>query len=158
MGYWLMKSEPDVFGIDDLIQCPNQQEPWDGIRNYQARNFLRDQVKLGDLVFFYHSSTKVPGVVGIMKVVSKSYPDPLAFNPESSYYDPKSTVEKPRWYCVDVKFVEKFSSIISLTTLKAHPELTDLALVQKGSRLSVMPVSDAEWQTINKLAKSSFYS
>lgn len=151
MNYWLMKSEPDVFGIDDLIQCPDQTEPWNGIRNYQARNFLRDEVKRGDLVFFYHSSTKIPGVAGIMEVVSSAYPDALAFDPNSPYFDPKSTPDNPRWYCVDVKFVEKFHHVIPLTSLKARTELQNFALVKKGSRLSVMPVSAQEWQFILNL-------
>lgn len=152
MRYWLMKSEPDTFSIDDLIKCPHQTEPWDGIRNYQARNFIRDEMTVGDRAFFYHSSTKIVGIVGVMEVVSKPYPDPLAFNPESSYYDPKSSPDNPRWYCVDVKFIEKFPTIIPLSTLKAQESLANLSLLKKGSRLSVMPVSEQEWYAIEALS------
>lgn len=151
VGYWLMKSEPDVFGIDDLQQRPEQTEPWDGVRNYQARNFMRDNFSIGDLAFFYHSSTKIPGIVGIMKVVSQPYPDHLAFNPESKYYDPKSNPDNPRWFCVDMQFVEKFSSIITLATLKEQTFLDNFTLLKKGSRLSVMPVTDTEWKDILEL-------
>ena len=148
MRYWLFKSEPDVFGIDHLAQRPDQTEPWDGVRNYQARNFLRDEVSVGDKVFFYHSSCKTVGIAGIAEVVKAGYPDATQFDPESDYYDPKATPEKPRWQAVDLQFERKLPALIPLDSLKAMPELSELALVRRGSRLSVMPVSDAEWQQI----------
>jgi len=151
MAYWLMKSEPDVFGIDDLKRVG--VEPWDGVRNYQARNMMRDQMKLGDQVFFYHSNTKVPGIVGIMEVVREGYPDDTAYNPESKYYDPKDSPEKPRWYRVDVRYVRHTSRVITLNEMRQDPALQDMPLVRKGNRLSVMPVSEAEWQHILELEK-----
>lgn len=151
MNYWLMKSEPDVFGIDHLAEMPGQTEHWDGVRNYQARNMMRDQMKVGDLVFFYHSNTKVPGIVGIMEVVREGYPDHTAFDPEQKYYDPKSDPEKPRWFMVDVRFVRKLERTISLEELKGRPELEDMALVRKGNRLSIMPVAKEQWDFILSL-------
>ncbi|KAB7628204.1 EVE domain-containing protein [Alkalilimnicola sp. S0819] len=148
MNYWLMKSEPDVFGIDDLAQRPNLTEPWDGVRNYQARNMMRDDMKIGDQVFFYHSNTKVPGIVGIAEVASAPYPDPTQFDPDNQYYDPKSDPDKPRWVLVDVKFVRKLKRNISLQELKERPELADFRLVQRGNRLSIMPVSAEDWDFI----------
>ena len=141
-----MKSEPDVFGIDDLKKV--NVEPWDGVRNYQARNMMRDQMKKGDKVFFYHSNCKVPGIVGIMKIAKEGYPDHTAQNPEGRYYDPKSTAENPRWYMVDVGFVKKFKRTISLEELKQQAALKNMALVRKGNRLSIMPVSEQEWDVI----------
>jgi predicted RNA-binding protein with PUA-like domain len=146
MAYWLMKSEPNAFSIDDLARV--KVEPWDGVRNYQARNMMRDQMHVGDLVFFYHSNCKVPAIVGMMKIVKAGYVDDTAFNPDAKYYDPKSKPDNPRWYRVDVEFVEKFEHEISLQTLKQQAALTDLALVKKGNRLSIMPVSEQEWQHI----------
>lgn len=143
-----MKSEPDVFGIDHLIAMPNKTEHWDGVRNYQARNMMRDDMKKADLVFFYHSNCKVPGIVGIMQVVKESYPDFTSWNPESKYFDPKSTEEKPRWFMVDVKFKRKLKRTISLNELKEMPGLEEMALVQRGNRLSIIPVSKQEWDTI----------
>lgn len=148
MNYWLMKSEPDVFGIDDLRNKPNQTEHWDGVRNYQARNMMRDEMKSGDLVFFYHSNCEMPGIVGIMEVVKEGYPDFSAFDPNDKHYDPKSDPEHPRWIMVDVKYVKTLSRTISLKELKAHPQLADLALVRPGNRLSIMPVSQAQWEFI----------
>ncbi len=148
MNYWLMKSEPDVFGIDDLKAMPNQTEHWDGVRNYQARNMMRDQMKKGDQIFFYHSNCKVPGIVGIMKVVKEGYPDFTSWNPDSKYYDPKSTEENPRWFMVDVKYVRKFKRTISLTELKELPELGEMPLVRKGNRLSINPVTEDQWDFI----------
>ncbi|RFA31252.1 EVE domain-containing protein [Alkalilimnicola ehrlichii] len=148
MNYWLMKSEPDVFGIEHLQQRPNQTEPWDGVRNYQARNMMRDQMQEGDLAFFYHSNCKVPGIVGVMEIVRAGYPDPTQFDPETKYYDPKSNPDKPRWYLVDVKFKQTFKRTISLTELKEHPELEDMPLVRKGNRLSIMPVTAEQWAFI----------
>lgn len=145
MAYWLLKSEPSVFSIDDLQA--RQTSLWDGVRNYQARNFLR-AMQAGDKAFFYHSSCAEPGIAGLMTIARPAYPDPTQFDPESPYFDPKSPHETPRWDSVDVRFSEKLDAVISLAALKAHPELTDLVLTQKGSRLSVMPVSAAEWKTI----------
>lgn len=144
MRYWLFKTEPDAFGIDDLAAKPQQTEHWDGIRNYQARNFLRDEVKLNDKVFIYHSSCKQVGVAGLAEVVREGYVDHTQFDPDAKYYDPKSDPEKPRWMMVDVKLTEKFSHIISLAEIKAHPQIKDIGLVKRGHRLSIMPVSDAE--------------
>ncbi|MCC4269967.1 EVE domain-containing protein [Marinobacter nauticus] len=147
MAKWLVKTEPSECGIDDFARQPEGVIPWDGVRNYQARNFLA-KMREGDLVFIYHSSCKRIGIAGIVRVVKSAYPDPSQFNPESSYYDPKSTAEKPRWQAVDLQFERKLPALISLDTLKAMPELSELPLVRRGSRLSVMPVSDAEWQQI----------
>lgn len=151
MNYWLMKSEPSEFGIDDLILRPNQTEPWDGVRNYQARNMLRDAMQLGDQVFFYHSNCEIPGIVGIAEIVKVGYPDDNAFDPNDKHYDPKSTPEKPIWYKVDVKFVQKFARTISLKELKAHPALQELALVRRGNRLSINPISPEQWAVILSL-------
>lgn len=148
MNYWLMKSEPSVFSIDDLVKARNQTEQWDGVRNYQARNYMRDQMKLGDQVFFYHSNCSQPGIVGIAEIVRESYADFTAFNPDSDYYDPKSTPENPRWFMVDIKFVSKFPRLISLDELKQCRSLADMPLVRKGNRLSVMPVTSKEWRVI----------
>lgn len=148
MAYWLFKTEPDAFSIDDLASRPNQTEPWDGVRNYQARNFLRDEVAMGDKVFIYHSSCKKVGIAGVAEVVKEGYPDSTQFNPDSRYYDPKSSLDKPRWYRVDVKFVEKFTDVLPLSSIKAMPDITDIALVKKGARLSIMPVTASEWQRL----------
>ena len=151
MKYWLLKSEPSVFGIEDLKNMPNGTEHWDGVRNYQARNFMRDEMKRGDRVFFYHSNCKVPGIVGIAKVVRESYPDFTAHDPESNYYDAKSSPEKPRWFMVDIRFERQFSRVISLNELKACVELQEMTLVGRGNRLSVMPVTKDQWQFILSL-------
>lgn len=148
MNYWLMKSEPDVFGIDHLRKRPHQTEHWDGVRNYQARNMLRDQMRVGDRVFFYHSNCAEPGIVGLARIVRAGYPDHTALNPDSKYYDPKSDPDNPRWYMVDVQFERKLKRTITLNELKAHPELADMPLVRRGSRLSIMPVTAAQWQYI----------
>lgn len=148
MNYWLMKSEPDVFGIDHLRKRPKQTEHWDGVRNYQARNMLRDQMQVGDRVFFYHSNCAEPGIVGIARIVRAGYPDHTALDPESKYHDPKSTPENPRWYMVDVKFERKLKRTITLEELKTHPELEDMPLVRRGNRLSIMPVTEAQWEFI----------
>lgn len=148
---WLMKSEPDEFGIDDLKACLKKTEPWDGVRNYQARNMMRDEMRKGDRIFFYHSNCAEPGIVGIAKVAREGYPDPTAFDPEDKHYDPKSDPDNPRWFLVDVKYVRKTKRTISLQELKLHPELEELALVRRGNRLSVMPVSDEHWDFILSL-------
>ncbi|WP_461480888.1 EVE domain-containing protein [Porticoccus sp.] len=150
MNYWLFKSEPDVYGIDQLAKAPGQRCRWDGIRNYQARNHLRDDVKVGDLILFYHSSCPRPGVAGVMEVVQAAYPDPAQFDPESDYHDPKATEENPRWYALDVKLVKKFAQLLPLSELKAQPQLADMALFKQG-RLSVVPLTEAEWRTILSL-------
>jgi len=151
VNYWLMKSEPDAFGIDDLQQRPQQTEHWDGVRNYQARNMMRDQMKVGDSIFFYHSNCDLPGIVGIAEVARESYPDFTAFDPDSKYFDPKSQADKPTWFMVDVRFVRKLARTISLQELKPHPELADLALVRRGNRLSIMPVTQLQWEFILSL-------
>lgn len=148
MTYWLMKSEPHVFGIADLAARPNKTEHWDGVRNFQARNFLRDQMRLGDRAFFYHSSCPEPGIAGIVEIARAGYPDPTAFDPDNDHYDPKSTPDKPIWYMVDVKLVRTFARVITLQELKRHPELRGMRLLARGNRLSVMPVSAAEWAFI----------
>ena len=148
MHFWLMKSEPDAFSIDDLEQRPHQTEHWDGVRNYQARNMMRDDMKIGDQVFFYHSNCDLPGIVGIAEVVRESYPDFTAFDPDDKHFDPKSNPEKPTWFMVDVKFVRKFKRTISLQELKQCEALNDLALVRRGNRLSIMPVSQQQWDFI----------
>ena len=151
MNYWLMKSEPTTFGIDHLAAMPNQTEHWDGVRNYQARNMMRDQMRCGDQVFFYHSNTKVPGIVGIVQVVKESYPDFTAFDPQSRHYDSTSDPDNPRWYMVDIQLVRKLHRTITLTELKNHSELGDLPLLRRGNRLSVMPVTAPQWQFILEL-------
>ncbi|MEP1382990.1 MAG: EVE domain-containing protein [Paraglaciecola sp.] len=148
MQYWLFKTEPDAFSIDDLKNKPTQIEHWDGIRNYQARNFLRDQVKSGDLVFIYHSSCKNVGIVGLAEVVKEGYPDHTQFDPESKYYDPKSPPENPRWVMVDIKFKQKFSKLLSLKQIKAMDDITEIGLVKKGHRLSIMPVHKQEFELL----------
>lgn len=153
MNYWLMKSEPDEFSIDDLKSCLNQTEAWFGIRNYQARNFMRDGMQVGDQVFFYHSSCKVPGIVGIAEVVTPAYPDSSAFNPESKYFDPKSDPANPRWLRVDIRFVKKFEDIIPLSLIKSLPQLADMHLVTKGSRLSIQPVTAEQWQAVLMISR-----
>ncbi len=149
MNYWLMKSEPDVYGINHLEQ--EGTDHWDGVRNYQARNMMRDQMKPGDLAFFYHSNTEVPGIVGIMEIVREGYPDHTAFDPESKYYDPKSDPDNPRWFMVDVRFVRKLRRVIPLAELKQYPQLADMPLVKKGNRLSIMPVTPEQWDFILSL-------
>lgn len=148
MKHWLMKSEPDVFGIDDLKNATNKTEPWDGVRNYQVRNMMRDEMRPGDLAFFYHSNCKEPGIAGIMKITRAGYPDFTAFDPKEKYFDPKSDPDNPRWYMVDVKYVRSMKRIITLAELKGCPQLTDLPLVRRGNRLSVMPVTKKQWDLI----------
>ena len=148
MQYWLMKSEPDTFGIDDLAARPKATEHWDGVRNYQARNMMRDLMNVGDQVLFYHSACKTPGVAGIAEVVREGYPDFTARDPESKYYDPKASEDNPRWYMVDVRFVRKLERLIPLSELKANPQLEDMPLLKRGNRLSIMPVDPQHWQQI----------
>ena len=148
MNYWLLKSEPSEFSIDNLALCPQQTEPWDGVRNYQARNMMRDQMKQGDLAFFYHSNTEPPGIVGIVEIVREAYPDTTAFDPSDKHYDPKSDPAQPRWFSVDVKLVRMLKRLISLAELREQPELADLALLRRGNRLSIIPVSAKQWRCI----------
>lgn len=148
MPYWLMKSEPSVFSIDDLVKRPQQTEAWDGVRNYQVRNWLRDTMKVGDQAFFYHSSCEIPGISGIVEIVKAGYPDITAFDPKHHHYDAKSHPEKPVWYCVDIKLVRKLKRLITLAELKNHPALSHMRLLQKGNRLSITPISDEEWKMI----------
>jgi predicted RNA-binding protein with PUA-like domain len=148
MNYWLMKTEPDEFSIDDLKR--KKSEPWSGVRNYQARNYIRE-MRAGDAVFFYHSSCAEPGVVGIAEVAAAAYPDPTQFDPRSDYFDAGSKREEPRWSLVDVKFKRKLKRAIALTELKGSKELKDLALVRPGNRLSVLPVTKAQWDYILEL-------
>jgi len=149
MNYWLMKSEPDAYSIDDLER--DGREPWDGIRNYQARNMMRDEMEIGDEVFFYHSNCKEPGIVGIMKVASEPYPDPMQFDRTSKYYDPKSTKDNPRWCLVDVEFVRKLERTISLAEIKDTTGLDGLILTRKGNRLSIMPIDKTHWSRLLSL-------
>lgn len=146
MQYWLMKSEPDVFSIDDLDRVG--VEPWDGIRNYQARNFMRDAMSIGDRAFFYHSNCAEPGIVGIMEVASGPYPDHTQFEPDSRYHDPKSDPDNPRWILVDVRFVRKLKRTVTLAEMKREPGLEGMRLLMRGNRLSVMPVDKAHWDHI----------
>ncbi len=154
MSYWLMKSEPDVFGIDDLAKSPRKTTHWDGVRNFQARNFMRDGMRRGDLAFFYHSNCDEPGIVGIVKIVKEGYPDHTAFDVHDPHFDADSDPKKPRWYMVDVQLQRKFRSTITLATLREHEtrSLKGLALLKRGNRLSVTPVSAAHWQFILDLA------
>jgi predicted RNA-binding protein with PUA-like domain len=150
--YWLVKSEPDVFSFDDLLAKPKQTTHWDGVRNYQARNTMRDGMKKGDLVFFYHSSTDPAEIVGIAEVVREAYPDSSAFDPKDSHFDSKSKLESPTWFMVDLKAVEKLPRSLSLAELRGVKGLENMTLLQKGSRLSVQPVTASEWKVITTLA------
>jgi predicted RNA-binding protein with PUA-like domain len=152
MRYWLMKSEPSDVSIDDLANFPNQTVDWYGVRNYQARNFMRDQMKLGDGVLFYHSNCEAPGVVGLAEVSKLAYPDRLQFEKGHKYYDPKATPENPRWFNVDVKLVRK-TRLLSLQEMRQYPELANLRILQKGNRLSITPVDPKDWDFILSLLK-----
>ncbi len=146
-----MKSEPDVFGLQHLRARPKRTEHWDGVRNYQARNFLRDDMQKGDLAFFYHSSCAEPGIAGIVKIVRAGYPDDSAWDPKSNHFDPKSTPGKPIWYMVDVKLEREFRYPVTLAALKQNPALKDMKLLQRGNRLSILPVTEKEWNAILKM-------
>jgi len=148
--YWLMKSEPSAFSIDDLKQATDRTTCWDGVRNYQARNFMRDMI-IGDQVLFYHSNADPPGVIGIAEVVKTAYPDPTQFDTQDAHYDPESTRSSPRWDMVDIKLVRKLSRLLTLDTLREHGPLKQMVLLRKGSRLSVQPVSPQEWKYILSL-------
>ena len=151
MKYWLMKSEPEEFSIDDLKNRPQKTEPWDGVRNYQARNFIRDEMKKGDLAFFYNSNCNEPGIVGLMEVCKEGYPDPTAFDKKDRHFDPKSDPDNPRWYLVNVKFKRKLKRVISLGELREKKPLQKMQLLQRGNRLSVMPLTKKEWDYILSL-------
>ena len=155
MAYWLMKSEPGVFGIDDLAKRPRKTTHWDGVRNFQARTFMRDEMRRGDLAFFYHSSCDEPGVAGIVEIVKEGYPDHTAFDRHDEHFDPDSDPAKPRWYMVDVLLKRKFRRTIALATLREHEQraLKGLALLKRGNRLSITPVSAAHWKFIVDLAQ-----
>ena len=150
MSHWLLKSEPATFSIDDLAAQPGKTSAWDGVRNYQARNMLRDSIKKGDTAFFYHSSCEVPGIAGIVRVVKGGYPDKTAFDRKHHHYDPESKPDAPRWYVVDVKLERRFKRIVTLDELKRHAgdELSNLAVLRRGNRLSVTPVSQREWDFV----------
>jgi predicted RNA-binding protein with PUA-like domain len=154
MRYWLMKSEPDEFSIDDLVRSPRQETAWFGVRNYQARNFMRDEMKVGDRAFFYHSSCPEPGVAGIVEVSAPAHPDATQFDPESTYHDPKSTRDNPRWVGVGVRLVAK-TRLVPLAELRAHPALADMVILRRGNRLSITPVTAAEWKVVERLARGS---
>lgn len=151
--YWLMKSEPSTFSIQDLAACSNQTEPWDGVRNYQARNYMRDDMKVGDGILFHHSNAKPPGIAGLATVASGAYPDPTAFDEKSHYFDPKSDPENPRWMLVDVKLDRIFDEPVPLPLLKETAGLEDMMLLQRGSRLSIQPVTAAQWKIVLGLAR-----
>ena len=151
MKHWLMKSEPTAFSIDDLMACPDGVDHWDGVRNYQARNFLRDEMMEGDRVLFYHSG-KTPAIVGTARVVRKGYPDPTARDPQSRHFDPKSTPENPIWYMVDIRFETRFDAPLPLAALRRFPELAAMLVLKKGMRLSIQPVSRSEFDFIAALA------
>jgi len=151
MRYWLMKSEPDVFSIDDLAK--KKTSLWDGVRNYQARNFMTQDMKPGDQILFYHSNAEPPGVAGIASVASEAVPDPAQFDEKSEYFDPKSAKDNPRWHCVKVGFVEKFPRIVALNELKTAPDLKDMLVIKRGQRLSIQPVTKKEFDCVRKLAR-----
>lgn len=153
MAYWLMKSEPRAFGIEDLARAPGGRTVWDGVRNYQARNFLR-AMHPGDEAFFYHSSCAEPGIAGCMRIASGAYPDPTQFDPDDHHFDPKSPREAPRWSAVDVEFVEQFAPSITLKKLRGEERLTDLVILRRGNRLSITPVTGSQWRHINELARA----
>lgn len=153
MSFWLMKSEPSTYSIDDLSQAKAQSGFWDGVRNYQARNFMRSQMQKGDRAFFYHSSCKIPGIVGIIEITQSNCVDETAFDPKSKYFDPDSNPQNPRWYGVKFKLVEKFPQIITLEMLRQNPQLQDMQLLKRGNRLSITPVGAEQWRVIMNLLK-----
>ncbi len=151
-SYWLVKTEPGCFSIDDLSAAPNKTTMWDGVRNYQARNFMRDDMRIGDPVLFYHSVTNT-GIAGIAEVASAPYPDPSQWDPQDRHFDPASPADNPRWYLVDIRLLRKFREILPLGLLRKQPELGAMELLRKGSRLSIQPVSKKEYETVLSLAK-----
>jgi predicted RNA-binding protein with PUA-like domain len=157
MPYWLLKTEPSSFGIDDLAAAPRRTTRWDGVRNYQARNYIRDQIARGDEALLYHSSCEQPGIAGIVRVLRAAYPDPSAFDQRDAHYDPASSPGLPRWYAFDVRLVRRFSSVITLDALRAYAdsELAGLVILRAGNRLSVTPVDEAHWRFILALASAA---
>ena len=153
MRHWLMKSEPDEFSIDDLAKAPKRTTPWFGVRNYQARNYMRDDMRVGDLAFFYHSSCPEPGIAGIVEVSKRAYADATQFDPKGPYYDPKATRDAPRWFNVEVKLVRK-TRLIAVAELRATPGLAEMLTLRRGNRLSITPVTPAEWQIVERLART----
>ncbi|TFW05973.1 EVE domain-containing protein [Oxalobacteraceae bacterium OM1] len=153
MPYWLMKSEPDEVSIDDALAAHDSTVPWTGVRNYQARNFMRDQMRIGDGVLFYHSSCAEPGIAGLAEVASTAYPDPTQYDPRSKYHDPKATQENPRWLLVDVRATQK-TRLMPLPELRSYPELADMQILKRGNRLSITPVTPTEWRFIVKQLKA----
>jgi predicted RNA-binding protein with PUA-like domain len=154
MAYWLMKSEPADVSVDDLAAMKKKTVAWYGVRNYLARNYMRDLMRVGDGVLFYHSSCPEPGIAGIAKVASQPYPDATQFDPNSKYYDPKSSPDNPRWIHVDVQLIKK-TRLVSLQELRAHPALTDMVILQKGNRLSITPITVPQWQTVQQIITTS---
>jgi predicted RNA-binding protein with PUA-like domain len=154
MKYWLMKTEPGCFGLHDLKARPKRTAPWDGVRNYQARNFLRDDMKKGDRAFFYHSSCAEPGIAGIVKIVRPGYPDRTAWDPDGEHFDPKSSPDNPIWYMVDVQLEREFRHPAALAALRQNPGLRDMLLLQRGSRLSVLPVTKQHWDAVLNMIRS----
>jgi predicted RNA-binding protein with PUA-like domain len=153
MRHWLMKSEPDEFSIDDLVRAPRQETAWFGVRNYQARNYMRDEMKVGDRAFFYHSSCPEPGIAGIVEVASAAHPDATQFDPKSPYHDAKSTPASPRWVSVEVRLVAR-TRLVPLAALRALPSLAGMAILRRGNRLSITPVTPAEWKAVERLARA----
>lgn len=151
MRYWLLKTEPDVFSFDDLKRRPKKTEPWNGVRNYQVRNMMRDDMKVGDLGFIYHSSCEVPGIAGVVRISSEARPDPTQFDPESEYYDKGSKKEDPRWLLIDVTWEADFKNFVPLTALREEPRLADLITLRRGNRLSVTPVERKHFDLICKM-------
>ena len=151
--YWLFKSEPDVFSFDDLCKAKGKRTLWDGVRNYQARNFMRDQMKKGDGVLYYHSNAKPVGIAGVAEVVKEGYPDPTQFDPKDSHFDAKSDPDDPRWFVVDIKAIAALPEFVTLDALKGNAKLGEMAVVQRGQRLSVQPVTAAEWKEVLKMGK-----
>jgi len=148
MNYWLFKSEPECFGIDHLAKCTKQTTCWDGVRNYQARNMMRNEMRVGDQGFFYHSNSLPAGIVGLVEVVKAAYPDHTQFDPEAEHFDPKSSFDNPRWFMVDVKLIKKFPRILTLSEMRQNPLLSTLMILRKGSRLSITPVTPEEYEVI----------
>lgn len=151
--YWLLKTEPEDFSFDDLWKARDRTTTWSGVRNYQARNYLRDEIKKGDLAFFYHSNCDKPGIVGIVEVIREGYPDKTAFDRKDSHYDSKSDPRKPTWYAIDIRAVERLPRLVAIAELRGKPELEGMPLLQKGSRLSVQKVGSAEWNAVVAAAK-----
>jgi predicted RNA-binding protein with PUA-like domain len=154
MRYWLMKSEPAEVSIDDALAAPAQTISWFGVRNYQARNYMRDAMQVGDGVLFYHSSCAEPGIAGVARIASRAYPDPTQFDPDSKYFDPKTTLEAPRWLQVDVQALNK-TRLISLAELRSHPDLADMLILKRGNRLSITPLSNNEWHSIVRITDAA---